>query len=412
MPSSSRFDTTVGVALDTLRANPLRTLLSTLGIVMGAASLAAVLSLGDGMERYARKSLELEGIQLISIASKTGDTIDGVLVPRGSYPRFTLADADDLDSRLREPRGVALSVQGSAVARIGGAARGVVVTGLTTLRAPMPGMQAAIGRLPNEADARKGEHVVAVSESLAASLVRGGVASAIGAALRLGQADWRVVGILESLPRYRKGFMAVVPFPLADEALVPAPAGRAPTLHVNAARVEDTAAIRKGVEAWVTSRQLNGQVDVQARGPERLRQVAAGILIFKILMGAFTAISLVVGGIGIMNVLLASVAERTREIGIRKAIGASRRTVVMQFLAESVAISLAGAAIGVAAGLAGAAAVTAIMRAQTEARVYSAVTWETVALSMAAAAIVGLVFGTYPALRAARLSPVDAIQRD
>jgi putative ABC transport system permease protein len=84
----------------------------------------------------------------------------------------------------------------------------------------------------------------------------------------------------------------------------------------------------------------------------------------------------------------------------------------MQFLAESVAISLAGAAIGVAAGLAGAAAVTAIMRAQTEARVYSAVTWQTLAVSMSAAALIGLLFGTYPALRAARLSPVDAIQRD
>jgi putative ABC transport system permease protein len=409
--SSSRLDTTVGVALDTLRANPLRTLLSTLGIVMGAASLAAVLSLGDGMERFARESLELEGIQLVSVVPRTSDTIDGVMVPRKEHVAFTFADADDLDRRLQQPRGVALMVQGSAVARIAGATRGVVATALTSLHAPMPGVRASAGSLPSEPDARQGEHVVAVSESLAAALART-PAGAIGSAIRLGDADWRVVGILESSPRYGKGFRAVVPFTLADEALVPVPGGRAPMLHVNAARVEDAAALRKAVEAWVTARGWNGQVDVQARGPERLRQVANGILIFKILMGAFTAISLVVGGIGIMNVLLASVAERTREIGIRKAIGASRRTVVIQFLAESVAISLAGAAVGVAAGLAGAAMVTAIMRAQTEARIYSAVTWQTILVSMAAAALIGLLFGTYPALRAARLSPVDAIQRE
>src|SRR5512139_1688302 len=171
--SSSGFDTTVRVALDTLRANPLRALLSTLGIVMGAASLAAVLSLGDGMERFARESLALEGIQLVTVVPRTSDTIDGVLVPRDRHPTFTLADADDLDSRLREPRGLALMVQGSAVARIGGAVRGVVATGLTSLRAPIPGARAVLGRLPSEVDARQAEHVAAVSESLAAALVKG-----------------------------------------------------------------------------------------------------------------------------------------------------------------------------------------------------------------------------------------------
>jgi putative ABC transport system permease protein len=409
---SARFDTTVRVALDTLRANPLRTLLSTLGIVMGAASLAAVLSLGDGMERFARESIELEGIQLVTLVARTSDTIDGVLVPRRDHVTFTLAEADELDRRLQQPRGLALMVQGSAVAQIGGASRGVVATGLTTLHAPMPGLNVSVGRLPDEADARRGEHTAAISESLAGALGKRRTSDAIGMTVRLGAADWRVVGILESAHRFGKGFRAVVPAPLADEALVPAPAGRTPMIHVNAARLEDTAAVRKGVEAWLTSRGWSGHVEVQARGPERLRQVANGILIFKILMGAFTAISLVVGGIGIMNVLLASVAERTREIGIRKAIGASRGTVVAQFLAESVAISLAGAGIGVAVGLAGAAMVTALMRAQTEARIYSAVTWPTLVVSMAAAGLVGLLFGTYPALRAARLSPVDAIQRE
>ncbi len=135
-----------------------------------------------------------------------------------------------------------------------------------------------------------------------------------------------------------------------------------------------------------------------------------GILIFKILMGAFTAISLIVGGIGIMNVLLASVAERTKEIGVRKAAGARRRDIVVQFLAESVVISLAGAIIGAVFGIAGAYLVAWIMRAQTLAQVYAAVTWQTLAVAMGAAILIGLIFGTYPALKAARLSPVDAMR--
>jgi putative ABC transport system permease protein len=127
-------------------------------------------------------------------------------------------------------------------------------------------------------------------------------------------------------------------------------------------------------------------------------------------MGAFTAISLVVGGIGIMNVLLASVMERTREIGVRKATGARRRDILTQFLAESVTISLAGALLGAAAGLAAAFISTAIMRSQTGAPVYAVATWQTLAVSMSAAILVGIVFGMYPALKAAYLSPIDAMR--
>ena len=144
----------------------------------------------------------------------------------------------------------------------------------------------------------------------------------------------------------------------------------------------------------------------------RLAQIRRGMLVFKLVMGAITGVSLLVGGVGIMNVLLAAVIERTREIGIRKAVGATRRDILTQFLSESVAIAGAGTLLGLIIGLAGAFGVTAIIRAQSQAEVYAWFAWSSAAVSGFSALTVGLVFGCYPALRAAKLSPIDAIRHE
>ena len=398
----------IRLALQTLRANPLRTVLSTLGIVMGAGSLASVLSLADGVEAYGRRRLESEGLQTVLVAPVTSDVIDGLRVPRGEIVRPSVEDAAAL-ARVAGPRaGVVLSAQGVTRWLVPGDAadRAAVAQGVQILGA-MPGPALAAGRALSTADLGPEARVAVVSAPVARALAGDDAGAAVGREIALDAQRVRVVGVLA---RREGRDEPLVQVPFAVFQALPA-GGALPSLAVRAERVEATDALKAAVQRWATGR-FGAGVTVAAQGQVRLQQAAQAILIFKLLMGSFTAIALLVGGIGIMNVLLASVLERTREIGVRRAVGARRRDVVLQLLAESVAIALAGSLIGLAAGVGAAFAVTAIMRAQTEALVYAAVTPGTVAASLGAATLTGLVFGVYPAVRAARLAPVDAIRTE
>ena len=207
----------------------------------------------------------------------------------------------------------------------------------------------AQGRAFTDAEMHDGAPVLIVSDKLARALAeQKQPGSRLGDRVRLQGVDREVIGILKERPD--RWLVGLVPFGSADVSLLAPQAPRAPELLVHAARAEEIEAVKARVDQWVGRHAAWADgVSVVAYGPERLKQVRQGILIFKMLMGAFTAISLLVGGIGIMNVLLASVLERTREIGIRKAIGARRRDILVQFLVESITIASVGSVLGVVA---------------------------------------------------------------
>ena len=424
------------VGVDTLRANPLRTMLSTLGVIMGAGALVSVLSLGDGVEHYARRQIErTTDLQTITVAPQRYRDVDGIQVENSDVPTFTVAEADSLQRAVGASSDVALYTFGATIARTRADTqpRGLQLAGVTDAVWKIRGLTIDRGRLFTGAESRSGAPVVVLSRAAANWLVRPAVptkdanprrilppvgpltaaaAALVGDTVFFQGRPRLVIGILASDAEDRLR-LAYMPVGAAESARAAGWGDRVPTMIVRAEKVEDATAARLRVEEWLTRRfgVWQGRVEVSTNRA-RVEQVEQGMLVFKLLMGAITGVSLLVGGIGIMNVLLASVVERTREIGIRKATGAQQRHILVQFLCESVAISAAGSLLGVALGLATSFGVSAVMRAQTNAPVYAWVSPSTIGVAVLASVAVGLAFGIYPALKAARMAPIEAIHRE
>jgi putative ABC transport system permease protein len=400
--------------VQTLRANPLRTVLSTLGVIIGVAALVAILALGDGLERFTREQIEsTTDLQTITVMASPVELRDGVLVRRDAIATLTADDARALEADLAGRARTTLHLTGSALARVPGdtATHAVLVEATSGAWLPtgQPGIEA--GRwldAPGERDSA----VTVLSHRLAAALAGSAPAKLVGTRLLLGGEAFTVIGVMRAPEEEERVSRAWVPASAASTGLLSGPGRRPPTILVRAGRVEDVDRVQADVEAWL--RQRYGSADAFLVNSERRRveEVSRGIHVFKLAMGSITGISILVGGIGIMNILLASVNERTREIGVRRAAGARRGDIFLQFLAESIAISALGSLIGAVLGLSGAFGITAMIRTVADAPVRAAFDWATVLVAALVAILVGIAFGTYPARYAARLSPIDAIRHE
>ena len=409
----------VRVGVESLRIHPLRTVLSVLGILIGSAALIATMAVSDGMVSFAREQvLRNTSALLVTISPRTSVYQDGEWVPTHDYPIFTTMDTEALRRLIPGVEAAALTLGGRASTSLGAVrCRASVAFGSAGLT-EFQTRDLAAGRFFSEGEVSRNAAVIVVNYALATELsATRNPLTLVGRVVRVNGRSRRVIGIQAPTgfeDRSDPAFHLTAPIRSASALLPPPPSGAfAPSIMLRAATAEDVEDVRAAATDWLSRRYPQGQDKARVVvAAEQLKQVELGFLIMKTFVGALVGISLLVGGIGIMNVLLAAVTERTREIGIRKSVGARAADIHAQFIAESVAIALAGAIMGLLLGFAIAAGVTAVFRYKLGAPIHPVLSLSSVLIATISSSLVGLVFGTYPARRAARLPPIIALAHE
>jgi putative ABC transport system permease protein len=394
------------LAIHNIRSHFFHTLLSVLGIVIGVASLVAILSLIDGMEDYANKEItQTTSLKAIIIRSDAHKQMNGIRIRKDS---FAILQPEHIDN-LQVSRPASLYVRRSSVDEIivGDSTIGTNV--LATGVAIAPNAVVMAGSLFGTKDLHDKKQIVLINEIFAKQAwPTMDVHLLIGKALTVGNRTLIIQGVLAN-------DKATTPYVVMPITLLTQEELRTitPELIIEAEKVEDVSTLKEEAVLFLKDTYPSYREDFSIFTNEmRVKQAAQGFLLFRVIMGLIVGISVLVGGIGIMNVLLISVTERTSEIGIRKAVGANRTDIMLQFLSESVTVSAFGSLLGLLVGILGTMVIVPIIHAITKVPFYAMYTWNTLAIISTVALVVGIVFGTYPAIRASRLDPVEAIRRE
>ncbi|MEP7320451.1 MAG: ABC transporter permease [Saprospiraceae bacterium] len=397
-------------AIENLRNNFLHTLLSILGIVIGVAALVSILSLIDGMEKYARDQISsTTSLKNITIRTITHKTINNLQVRKDSFATIPYEDIDDLQQKISGQGKVYLISQKNDELKLSmeGTSFGALIIGIGP---QIPSNETLIlGRDFEKQDMESKREVAIINEQLAALISpKMSFEHLLGTTVLYNHHTFKIIGVLKKTAIPSPTF--IIPITITDPnqfKLSP------PICNIEANKVEEVAALKVKAQAWLNDRFKESKTDFECITNEfRVEQVRKGFLLFRIVMGLIVGISVVVGGIGIMNVLLISITERTMEIGIRKAIGAKRKDIMKLFISESLTLSVLGSILGIGLGVLITVIAIPIIKSFTKAPFQAAFTLNTIVIIAIISILIGIVFGTYPARKAANLDPVVAIQRN
>jgi putative ABC transport system permease protein len=391
-----------------LRRNPMRSALTMLGILIGVAAVIAMIALGRGASARVGKDLSGLGQNLLFVVPGTPGR--GGPGARTEAPPFDEGDARAIQREIRGVAGVAPTVTRSTVAVYAGASRRTTITGSTSDYFTVLSWRVGTGRTFNEAELRVGAPVCMLGETVRHALF--GAVEPIGATIRTGNISLRVVGVLapkgsSSFGQDQDDFIVV---PLATHQRRISGTHDVDAIFVSARSEAESGRIRADIDAMMRVRRhlhVGEAPDFTVRDMKEIAAMVGSVTgVLTSLLAAIAAISLVVGGIGIMNIMLVAVSERTREIGIRLAIGALGRDVLAQFLIEAVVLSAIGGLAGIALGLGGSYAITRKLAIPLE------IDPLLIAVPFGFSAAVGVIFGFFPARKAARLNPIDALRHE
>ena len=397
-----------------VRAHALRSSLTVLGILIGIAAVILTVGLGLGTQKDVSAQISALGSDLLIVTPGSSTDSSGVRGGFGSGTTLTRADAEALTSEVNAPDVVAVAPEKSASLSLeaNGTNWTTTVTGTTPAWLDVRARESAAGRFLTEGDDLDRAEVVVLGPTTATELF--GTTAVVGQVVTVSGTDLTVVGVLE--PAGASGDadlddVALVPLSTAAETLVGGPTRNAlSTIYVQAASTDRLSAAYQEVQQTLLA--LHGSTDAQeadftVSSQDALVSTATAVYrTLTVLLTGIAALSLLVGGIGVMNIMLVSVTERTREIGLRKALGAPPWAIRRQFLVEATVLGLTGGLLGAALGIV---AATVLPGALGTSIVVSP---PAVAGSVVVAVGIGLVFGVYPATRAARLAPIDALRAE
>lgn len=387
------------VAVTALRANRLRSALTMLGVIIGVASVVVLVAIGTGAKREVEQQVQGLGSNLIIV-------VPGRL-EFGSAPtrsRLQLGDADRVARAIGQPGRVAVTLSSGETVRYGARSMFATVNG-TNAAVPLvfvrPVARGSYLR-PSDIDTRR--RVAVLGSRLAAQLFDG--ADPLGRTVSVGGVRFRVIGVFarvgSSLGADRDSEVHI-PVTAAQRLFADM---RVDALALKAPTTADIPAVRKTALAVLADRYPDEEFSAVTQD-QILGTVGRILGLLTTVLAAIAAISLLVGGVGVSNIMLVSVRERTQEIGLRKAVGARQRDVLLQFLLEAVLLTTIGGVIGIALGVGGSLGLAAAID-----QLPAVITWWSPVLAFAVSAAVGVFFGVVPARRAGRLDPVVALRSE
>jgi len=397
----------IRIALRALSANRLRSLLTMLGVIIGVGAVVAMVAIGQGARAAVNQQVQALGSNLLTVFA--GQAQQYGIAASGPVQTLTYEDADAIRRDVRGVIGVSAEYTRQVQVVYRSVNTSTQVSGVTPAFPDVRNFHPATGEFFTDADLTRRAKVALVGKTVATKLF--GDANPVGERIRIQGVTFTVVGVMEE--KGATGFqdrddVVFVPLTTAQHRLFGVTYVR--SIYVQAASAEEMPDVESGLTTLLRTRHRlpdSRDNDFTVRSQADILQALGGVSqTMTLLLGGVAAVSLIVGGIGIMNIMLVSVTERTREIGIRMAVGARRHDILTQFLVESVALGVTGGLIGIAVGVAGSKVITQLAGWTT------LISMQAVLIAFTFAVGVGVFFGLYPARRAAQLDPIEALRHE